>query len=62
MTDLAHERWVTTVEVAEHIGKPPSWVYANAARVGLPRRRIGQHFRYLLSEVDAWIDGLGAAS
>lgn len=54
----AREPWVTTNEVATHIGKPASWVYANAARVGLPRRKIGQHFRYRLSEVDTWMGGL----
>ena len=53
------EQWVSTSEVAQHIGKPESWVYANARRLGMPRSRVGQHYRWKLSLVDAWMEGLG---
>lgn len=49
------ERLVDTREVARHLNKPVSWVYDNAERLGLPRYRVGQHWRYRLSEVDAWV-------
>jgi excisionase family DNA binding protein len=48
------ERWVTTQEVAEHLSKPISWVRNNAAT--LPHRRVGNHLRFKLSAVDAWLD------
>jgi excisionase family DNA binding protein len=49
------EPWATTEEVASHLGKPVSWIHQNAERVGLPRRRLGNQFRYRLSQVDAWL-------
>jgi hypothetical protein len=51
------ERWITTEEAAEHLCKPPSWLHANADRLGVPRRRLGNQYRYRLSELDAWLDG-----
>lgn len=49
------ERWVTTVELAAHLHKPVSWLHQNAERLDIPRRRLGRHLRYRLSEVDAWL-------
>ncbi len=53
---MAAEAWVTTVEVAEHIGKPVGWIYQHAERLKMPRRRCGKQFRWRLSEVDAWLE------
>lgn len=50
------EPWVGTQVVADHLGKPESWVYANVQRLGIPHRRLGKQFRYRLSEVDAWMN------
>ena len=49
------EKWVTTSEVAAYLGKPESWIYARADSLGLPRVKIGRHFRFRLSEVDQWM-------
>lgn len=51
------ETWLTTEQVADHLGKPRSWLFNNAERLAIPRRRIGRQYRYKLSEVDAWLDG-----
>jgi hypothetical protein len=51
------EAWVTTDDVAEYLAKPKSWVHNNAGPLGIPRRRIGNQYRYRLSEVAAWVDG-----
>jgi len=53
------ESWVGTEQVAEHLGKPVSWLYQNAERLGIPRRRLGNHLRFRLSEVDAWLSEQG---
>lgn len=50
------EPFVGTEEVAGFIGKPASWVYNCAGTYGLPRYKIGRHFRYRLSEVAAWME------
>lgn len=51
------EPFVATEAVATFLGKPPSWVYNNAASLGLPRHKVGKHYRYRLSEVAAWVEG-----
>jgi len=43
--------------MAEHIGKPMSWLHQNADRLGIPRTRLGNHYRYRLSDVDKWLAG-----
>lgn len=49
------EPFVGTEEVAAFLGKPPSWLYNRAERLGIPRYRVGLHYRYRLSEVAAWV-------
>lgn len=58
--DRAREPFVTADVAANHLGKPVSWLYNNAERSGIPRYRIGNQWRYRLSEVDAWMEGLGS--
>ncbi len=50
------EPFVGTEEVAAFLGKPPSWIYNRAERLGIPRYRVGLQFRYRLSEVAAWVE------
>lgn len=50
------EPLATTAEVAAYLNKPESWVYDNAARLGIPRYKVGNHYRYRLTEVADWVD------
>ena len=43
-------------EVAELLGVPTSWVYAEAQAGRLPHVRIGRYRRFRRRTVDAWID------
>ncbi len=43
-------------EVAELLGVPTSWVYAEARAGRLPHVRIGRYRRFRARTVDAWID------
>ena len=58
---VSTEAFVTTEDVAAFLGKPPSWLYNRADRLGIPRYRVGQQYRYRISEVAAWVQGSGAA-
>lgn len=49
------ERWVTTDQIAAHLGKDATWVWANAQRIGIPRVKVGNHYRYRVSQVDEWL-------
>lgn len=60
MSAEVFEPWVTTAEVAAHLGKRLSWVYDNGHL--MPRYKIGAHYRYRLSEVDRWVESQGATS
>lgn len=51
------EPWVDTTEAARFIGKPESWIYANARRAHMPFVKVGQHYRWKLSALDAWLEG-----
>jgi excisionase family DNA binding protein len=48
---------MTTDEVAALLGKSRHYIYANAERLGIPRVKIGKHYRYRPSDVTAWIEG-----
>lgn len=55
----AIESFVDMRTAAEFIGKDRSWVYSNQARLDLPRYKIGNQYRYLLSEVAHWVRSRG---
>jgi excisionase family DNA binding protein len=55
MPDSA-EPLATTADVAAYLSKPESWVYDNAARLDIPRFKVGNHYRYRLSEVEGWVE------
>jgi predicted DNA-binding transcriptional regulator AlpA len=50
------EPFVTTEQIAEFLGKPPSWIHNNAGRLSIPRRRLGNQWRYRCSEVAEWLE------
>jgi predicted DNA-binding transcriptional regulator AlpA len=54
--------FVTTEQVAIYLAKPVSFIYGNAERLGIPRRKIGQCYRYKLSEIDSWLVAQSSAS
>ncbi|WP_157693032.1 helix-turn-helix transcriptional regulator [Pedococcus dokdonensis] len=58
------EPFVSTEQVADFLGKPPSWIYNRAERLNIPRYKVGLHYRYRLSEVSAWVESTqrGAAA
>jgi excisionase family DNA binding protein len=49
--------------VAEHLGVARESVYRWIDRRGLPAKRIGRHWRFRISEIDAWmLSGAAAIS
>lgn len=47
--------WLTTDELAELLRKPKSWVFNNAGPLGIPRVKLGKHYRYPRAGVEAWL-------
>lgn len=57
---MATERWVTAGQVAGHLGVAKDTVYRWRERKGLPAHRVGQLWKFQLSEVDEWVRAGGA--
>ena len=50
------EKFVTTDEAAEYLHKPTSWLHNNAGRLRIPRYKVGNQWRYRLSEIAEWVE------
>ena len=48
-------RWITLKEAAAHLNLSASYLYQKGDSVGIPRYKIGNKFRYKLSDLDAWV-------
>jgi excisionase family DNA binding protein len=48
-------RWITLKEAAAHLNVSTSYLYQKGDSVGIPRYKIGNKFRYKLSELDTWV-------
>ena len=56
------EPWVSVIEVAAHLGVARDSVYRWIEARGLPAHRIGRLWKFLLSEIDRWVEATGAAA
>lgn len=54
-TTQALEAFVDTDEAARFLGKPRSWLHQRGGPMGVPRYKIGNVWRYRLSELDGWV-------
>jgi len=52
---LMHERWLSVGEIAAHLGVNPDTIYKWVERKKLPAHKLGRLWKFLASEVDAWI-------
>lgn len=55
MYEEANGRWMTLKEAAAHLNVSTSYLYQRGDLVGIPRYKIGNKFRYKLSELDSWV-------
>ena len=49
------ENWITLKQAAAHLNVSPSWLYQRGKAAGVPRARIGNKYRYLVSVLNAWM-------
>jgi excisionase family DNA binding protein len=55
--DTKKERWIKTEEAAEYLSVSTSYLYQKGDSVGVPRVRLGDGYRYRMSDLDAWLLG-----
>lgn len=58
---LMQERWLSVGEIATHLGVNPDTIYKWIDRKKLPAHKLGRLWKFLASEVDAWIKAGKAA-
>ena len=56
------ERWLSVVEIAEHLGVKKDTVYKWVARKKMPAHKVGRLIKFQIGEVDQWIKEGHAAS
>jgi len=55
------ERWLSVEEIAAHLGVNRDTIYKWLVRKKLPAHKVGRLWKFLASEVDAWVKGGKAA-
>jgi excisionase family DNA binding protein len=53
--ELQTERWITLKEAAAHLQVSASWLYQKGTRAGVPRTKIGNTYRYRISDLNRWL-------
>ena len=51
------ERWLSVDEIAAHLGVNPDTIYKWITRKKMPGHKVGRLWKFLASEVDAWVKG-----
>lgn len=54
------ERWLSVVEIAEHLGVSKETIYRWLEKGKIPSHRVGKLWKFKASEVDNWITSGGA--
>jgi excisionase family DNA binding protein len=54
------ERWLSVVEIAEHLGISKETVYRWLDKGKIPSNKVGKQWKFKISEVDEWVKSGGA--
>ena len=54
------ERWLSVVEIAEHLGISKETVYRWLDKGKIPSSKVGKQWKFKISEVDEWVKSGGA--
>lgn len=49
------ERWLSVVEIAEHLGISKETVYRWIEKGKIPTHKVGKQWKFKASEVDKWV-------
>ena len=55
------EQWLSVGQIAAHLGVNPDTIYKWITRKKMPAHKLGRLWKFLSSEVDAWVKGGHAA-
>ena len=57
---MTEDRWLSVMEIAEHLGVVKDSVYRWIEGKGLPAHKVGKLWKFKKVEVDAWVRSGGA--
>ena len=49
------ERWMSVIEIAEHLGVSKETVYRWLEKEKIPAHRVGKLWKFKATEVDEWV-------
>jgi excisionase family DNA binding protein len=55
------ERWLSVEEIADHLGVNRDTIYKRIERRRMPGHKVSRLWKFLASEIDAWVKGGHAA-
>jgi excisionase family DNA binding protein len=55
------EPWLSTEEIAAHVGIAKGTVYDRIADKAMHAQRVGRLWKFQVSEIDEWVRSVGAA-
>jgi excisionase family DNA binding protein len=55
------ERWLSVEDIAAHLGVNRDTIYKWIERKKMPAHKVGRLWKFLASEIDAWVKGGQAA-
>jgi excisionase family DNA binding protein len=53
----ANEPYLTPDDLVKILKKSKDWIRRRCAENTLPHRKVGRDYRFVRSEIDAWVDG-----
>jgi excisionase family DNA binding protein len=56
------EHWVSSKEIAEHLGITKDTLHRWIKNKGIPCHRVGRLWKFKISEIDEWIKNGGGAN
>lgn len=55
MEQEPQERWISVIEIAEHLGISKDTIHKWIKNKSIPSHRIGKLWKFKASEVDEWV-------
>ena len=55
--NIETQGWITLEQAAKYLSVSRSYLYQRGTLIGVPRVKLGNSFRYRISDLDAWLLG-----
>jgi len=56
LNETSNERWVSTKEIAQHLGVNKDTIHKWIRNDSIPCHRVGKLWKFKISEIDAWVE------